>query len=122
MMQYIGTTPVKDRHNIIMSELFDQECDIRLCRLDLYPREDPKCYCVGFQTTVRRNGRHFYADTQVPLDLCQGLDSEQIAALGWERLHDQFMGFYVENKSKPPLLGTPFKPPAQAQAQINQEL
>lgn len=84
---------------------FFEDCNLRLARLDLYPEDNPHCYCVGFQATINANDRQMYADVQVPLSDCNGKQSEELAALGWSMLNTRFFNWYVEHRDKAAILG-----------------
>jgi hypothetical protein len=83
--------------------------EIRVVRFELYPRDEPTCYCVGFEgKTV--SGRQHYVDTQVPLADAKGLDEEAIAALAWENVKEAFTAQMEALAVKPSILGAVFTP------------
>jgi hypothetical protein len=83
--------------------------EIRVVRFELYPRDEPTCYCVGFEgKTV--SGRQHYVDTQVPLADAKGLDEEAIAALAWENVKEAFTAQMEALAAKASILGTVFIP------------
>jgi hypothetical protein len=81
-----------------------QTYQIRIARLELYPREDPTCYCVGFSGSTAIGDPH-YQDTQVPLEEAKGKTEEEIVALAWEKLKAGFTARMDTLAAKSPLQG-----------------
>jgi len=77
---------------------------VTIARFELYPREEPTCYCVGFSGSTLA-GRSFYQDTQVPLEEAAGITEEEIVALAWGKLKDNFILRMEDIASKPIVLG-----------------
>ena len=83
--------------------------EIRVARFELYPKESPTCYCVGFSVTC--NNQHIYRDTQVSLDqaaLC-GCETE-IAQHAYNDLKDSLESWIQQAAAKPAILGQAFVP------------
>ena len=84
--------------------------DIKIARYELYPADEPNCYCVGF--SVSTNGRSMYCDTQVPLSGATGMTDTQIAEAAYEKVKTNIDSWVAMAQSKAPLLGSTFQPPA----------
>ena len=83
--------------------------EIRVVRFELYPKDEPTCYCVGFSVTC--NNQHIYRDTQVSLDqaaLC-GCETE-IAQNAYDTLKDSLESWIQQASAKPAILGSTFVP------------
>jgi len=78
-------------------------------RFELYPKEEPTCYCVGFSITC--NNQTIYRDTQVPLETAAGCGCEtEIAQQAYDSLKDSIDAWVTEAASKPRLIGQVFVP------------
>jgi len=77
---------------------------VTIARFELYPREEPTCYCVGFSGSTP-TGQPHYQDTQVPLEEAKGKSEEEIVALAWEKLKDGFTARMEALAAKSPLQG-----------------
>jgi hypothetical protein len=82
--------------------------EIKIARYELYPADEPICYCVGFAVTV--NGRSFYRDTQVPLDQVTGKSEEEIVTLAYDQLQGDITMQIAALEAKPPILGKIWEP------------
>jgi len=83
---------------------------ITIVRYELYPREEPTCYCVGFSATCPRSGRSMYRDTQVPLDTANTMTETEVAQEAYTAVKDSFDSWMCDIASKPSILGSQFVP------------
>jgi hypothetical protein len=81
-----------------------QPYEVKIARFELYPKEEPTCYCVGFSGSAP-TGDPYYQDTQVPLEEAKGKTEEEIAAMAWEKLKDGFTSRMDILAAKSPLQG-----------------
>jgi len=82
--------------------------DIKVVRYDLYPEEEPTCYCVGFSVTC--NNQTMYRDTQVPLEDASGKTETEVAQLAYASLRDSIDTWAASASEKSGLLGQTFVP------------
>ena len=95
---------------------------IRITRFELYPTTEPKGYVVGFTAEYYMSTRYF--ETLVDLAETTGKTDEEIAAIAWTSLQLQYETWFLDVRSKSPIVGsvwqpssvinTPFEPPAEA--------
>ena len=83
--------------------------EIKIVRFELYPKEQPTCYCVGFSVTC--NNQHIYRDTQVPLETAAQCGCENdIAQKAYHSLKDSLETWIRQAATKPAILGQTFTP------------
>lgn len=82
--------------------------DIKVVRFELYPAEQPTCYCVGFSETYRNRTK--YGDCQVPLSDASGKTDDEIAQLAWENIKESFQFWRDSVANVAPILGSAFTP------------
>ena len=83
--------------------------EIRVVRFEIYPKDEPTCYCVGFSVTC--NNRHIYRDTQVPLDQAAECGCEtEIAQKAYDTLKESLATWIQQAAQKPSILGQTFVP------------
>jgi hypothetical protein len=83
--------------------------EIKIVRFELYPRDEPTCYCVGFEGKAA-NGRLHYVDTQVLLTDAGGLDDDGIVAKAWENVASGFEAHMAVLAAKSLIIGSVFIP------------
>jgi len=84
--------------------------EIRIVRFELYPRESPTCYCVGFSESFR--GRSKYGDCQVTLQDAAGKTDDEISQLAWTQLAESFKCWRDAIADTSPIIGSTFVPPS----------
>lgn len=82
--------------------------DVSVARFELYPRENPSSYCVGFQIKCKPNGRSNYIDTTVSLEDAAQVDHSDtaICKLAFEKLKSGIVQHSQEMLQHSALLGT----------------
>lgn len=83
---------------------------ITIVRYELYPKDDPTCYCVGFSIACPRSGRSMYRDTQVPLETANTMTETEVAQEAYTHVKESFDQWMCDVASKPSLLGSQFVP------------
>lgn len=82
---------------------------IKVARFELYPKEAPTCYCVGFSVTC--NNQTIYRDTQVPLETAADCGCEtEIAQQAYNSLKESLESWIADAQTKSPLIGQTFVP------------
>lgn len=98
----------------------DPSYNVTVAKFNLYPREDPTGFAVGFNISLD-NGRSFYLDTVVSLKDAKGKDDEEIVELGWSKLEDNIMSRIQDLGEKSPMLGKEWTPPEREEEENNKE-
>jgi len=83
--------------------------EVTISRFELYPREEPDSWVVGFTVTWPGN-RTQYVDTTVPLEEARGKSDEEIADLAWERVKSTVETWDRQYSGKSPLVGRRYIP------------
>ena len=83
--------------------------EVTISRFELYPREEPDSWVVGFTVTWPGN-RTQYVDTTVPLEEARGKSDEEIADLAWERVKSTVETWDRQYSGKSPLVGQRYIP------------
>lgn len=76
-----------------------------------YPKDDPHSCVVGFSVTCNRNGKNTYSDIAIPYSDTQGKNEEEIVAVAWDRLEDNFQQWLQSIYERSSVVGTVFTPP-----------
>jgi hypothetical protein len=90
----------------ISIEDFRDNFTVTVSRYELYPTDEPTCYCVGFVTKHNTKSSSNYIDTQVPLDDASGKSEDEIVQLGWAKVKDGIMSWATTVNNKPSILGS----------------
>jgi hypothetical protein len=83
---------------------------ITITRYELYPKEEPTCYVVGFVVSCPTGQKTMYRDTQVPLDQAQGKTEQEIAQIAYSSLKESIDAWVCTQMMKPKILGSQFIP------------
>lgn len=101
----------------VLVETVPEIGDITISRFELYPKDHPTCYCVGFTVTCRDT--HMYKDTQVPLDIAQTCQCDmEIAQHAYDALKDTIDAWIETVSQRPRILGSTFVPPGQEPSNV----
>jgi hypothetical protein len=88
--------------------------EMRVVRYELYPKDDPTCYCVGFRVACSRTQKEMYVDTQVPLNEASGLSEHAVATKAYTNVKDQIEAWKCSLEERPSILGRTFVPDDEA--------
>lgn len=81
---------------------------IKVARFELYPKDEPLSWCVGFVIEV---GIHnAYLDTTIPVTECFDLEPEAVTKLAYLKLKDSIDKIITNFEDKLPIIGTEFNP------------
>jgi len=83
---------------------------ITITRYEMYPSEEPTCYCVGFSITCPSGRKTMYRDTQVALTDAQGKTEQEIADMAYTSLKESIDQWVCTEMTKPRILGSQFTP------------
>jgi hypothetical protein len=82
---------------------------IRPVKFELYPRDNPSGYAVGFNIT-NINNRKFYRDTIVPLEQATDCSDEEVMEIAWEALKSGILQEVERLEEINPLIGRNWQP------------
>ena len=88
----------------------DPQPVITVTRYELYPKDEPTCYVVGFVVSCPSGQKTMYRDTQVPLDQAQGKTEQEIAQIAYTAVQESVDAWVCTEMTKPRILGTQFTP------------
>jgi len=83
---------------------------VTVTRYEMYPSEEPTCYCVGFSITCPSGRKTMYRDTQVALTDAQGKTEQEIADMAYTSLKESIDQWVCTEMTKPRILGSQFTP------------
>ena len=81
---------------------------IRITRFELYPTTEPMGYVVGFTAEYHMSNRYF--ERLVELAETTNKTDEEIAALAWTTLQPQYETWFLDVRSKSPIVGSVWQP------------
>ncbi len=72
---------------------------VRVSRFELFPKDTPREYKVGFVVTHTRNKTSRYFEGKMPFsELENSLSEEDIAVFAWDKIKEQVAEWYTINK------------------------
>lgn len=84
--------------------------EIKIAKFELYPKEEPTGYAVGFNVTTT-NGRSFYTDTPISFDeIPTDSTDEEIIQIGYDKLKDGITSRVQQLEAKGNIIGSTFSP------------
>ena len=84
--------------------------EIKIAKFELYPKEEPTGYAVGFNVTTT-NGRSFYSDIPVLFDeISTDSTDEEIIQIGYDKLKDGITSRVQQLEAKGNIIGSTFSP------------
>jgi hypothetical protein len=83
---------------------------IIVSRYELYPKDEPTCYCVGFTVSCPTGQKTMYRDTQVTLEEANNESESTIVSMAYTALKSDIDAWIETEMSKPCILGTEFVP------------
>lgn len=99
-------------NNNITPDVFNQNFNVKVVRLDLYPAESPTAWCTGFQISNKSNGKQMYIDVQVLLDSLtpDTSDDSSIVQAGWAKVSDQVLSWATGVQKQSSVINQKFTP------------
>ena len=83
---------------------------IIVSRYELYPRDEPTCYCVGFTVSCPKGQKTMYRDTQVTLEEANNMSESNIVTTAYTAIKSDIDTWIETEMSKPCILGSEFIP------------
>lgn len=80
-------------------------------RYELYPKDNPVQYLVGFKIICDFNAREGYVEVGLPLEAAQGLTEHEVCEAAWRHGKAQLQEEIQRLESIPSVLGADFIPP-----------
>jgi len=80
-------------------------------RFELYPKDNPVQYLVGFKIICDENGRESYVEIGLPLEAAQGLSEHDVCIAAWNHGKTQLTEEVKRIEAIPSVLGADFIPP-----------
>jgi hypothetical protein len=77
---------------------------VKIAKFNLYPKDEPTSYAVGFSVELD-NGRSFYRDTTVSLEDATGKTDSEIAQLAYAELREGILATAEVEGAKSPIIG-----------------
>lgn len=85
--------------------------EIKVARFELYPKEEPTAYAIGFDISFN-NAQRFYRDTSIALTDTIDKDMDEIVGMAWDKLKDSIIQESEAKITKPEILGKRWNPPS----------
>jgi hypothetical protein len=94
----------------ISIEDFQTNFSVTVSRYELYPAEEPTCYCVGFVIKHKTKLNSRYIDTQVTLADTNNKTEDEIVQLAWAMVRDGILSWATSVHNKPTIIGSVITP------------
>jgi hypothetical protein len=91
-------------------QTFNDNFTTTVARFEVFPKENPTCYVVGFTITHKGNLKTMYKDTQVPMADAAGKSDQEIVELGWNVIKTEIVKWCEATITVSPVINTTFVP------------
>lgn len=110
----IGTTfiPTTEFANdSIALSIFTSNYTVTISRFEVYPADDPECWCIGYNVEHNTNHKAMYIDTQVTVDTFAVTQAEEdLLNQAWEQVKENIGRWAEYNIGYSELLNTVYTP------------
>lgn len=92
-----------------------------IARYELYPKEAPNRYLVGFRLMCDINGRENYHEVGVPVAEADGKNEHEVCVIAYNKSKDNLQKMIAAMEAISPIIGSEFIPPEEAIVQAAEE-
>lgn len=85
---------------------FKANFTVTIARYEVYPKEQPSCYCVGLILKHNEGKGEKYIDTQVPLTQTVDKTENEIVKLGFDNMQSVILDWATSIHNKPAIVGS----------------
>lgn len=96
---------MSDEQKIITIDDFKLNFTVIVSRYEVYPREEPTCYCVGLIVRENTGKGERYIDTQVPFSRTIDKTENEIVKLGFDNMTNDILSWATVISNRPSIVG-----------------
>lgn len=90
---------------------FNANYTVKVSRFEVYPADDPNCWCVGYNIQHNTNHKYMYIDTQVLVNtFAISQDENNILNQSWEQVKENIGNWAQHTMEYSDLINTEFVP------------
>lgn len=84
---------------------FKNNFTVIVSRYEVYPKDEPNCYCVGLIINENNGKGERYIDTQVPFSQTIDKTENEIVKLGFDNMQNEILDWATMIYNRPSILG-----------------